>query len=502
MSSNFRLLLLAVCLIVIPMLASAQFKLIQQVPGQSDDDFGTNGHEIIEAANGDTLVFIAKNGEVTNDDFPPTGTSAELRMYRSGYGGLSWSEAVVLDTAIEDNGVQGIGSPHATVLPSGKILLTYGYINDVAPNFSLTHKVLVSTDHGATWSPLQARTTETADLAVSPSGQVVSMDWVDDGAGNLSFHASTYDEGADTWTPRGLIATSDTVCSMTLHVTSNAHWTFYFGDCVFGYGGTNTTYRMVTMDSGANWSDPEELFTADSGFGNWGSVTTAGDGSLTAVYANGPLLSYRMSSDGGATWSDAVDWTGGTEQMGDNTANCNPGQFGPLCAFSGRRGSENPLVLMGVPGKSHDSLLGAAPFIINAGLNDAWFNLDTSGQGILIAVFPALKQMFIAWFTYDTERPPQDVEAMLGEPGHRWLTAQGPFDGDTANLTIFLTQGGVFDSAEPVASTDPAGDGTMTVTFTDCTAGLVSYVITSLGISGEIPIERIAPDNVGLCQTL
>ena len=119
MSSNFRLLLLAVCLIVTPMLASDQFKLIQQVPGQSDDDFGTNGHEIIEAANGDTLVYIANNGEVSYDDFPPTGTSAELRMYRSGYGGLSLSEAVVLDTWFEDNGVQGIGSPHATVSPSG-----------------------------------------------------------------------------------------------------------------------------------------------------------------------------------------------------------------------------------------------------------------------------------------------------------------------------------------------------------------------------------------------
>jgi hypothetical protein len=31
---------------------------------------------------------------------------------------------------------------------------------------------------------------------------------------------------------------------------------------------------------------------------------------------------------------------------------------------------------------------------------------------------------------------------------------------------------------------------------------LVSYEITSLGISGEIPIERIALDNVSLCETL
>ncbi len=148
------------------------------------------------------------------------------------------------------------------------------------------------------------------------------------------------------------------------------------------------------------------------------------------------------------------------------------------------------------------SALSAQAFQINAGLNDAWFNLTTAGQGFLITVFPDRKEVFLAWFTYDTERPPEDVAAMLGEPGHRWLTAQGPYDGDTANLTIFMTEGGVFDAAVPAASTDPAGDGTMTLEFADCTEGLVNYEITSLGISGAIPIQRITQDNVPLCEAL
>ena len=91
---------------------------------------------------------------------------------------------------------------------------------------------------------------------------------------------------------------------------------------------------------------------------------------------------------------------------------------------------------------------------------------------------------------------------MLGEPGHRWLTAQGPYSGDTATLTIYVTEGGVFDKAEPAASNDGIGDGTMTIEFADCSEGLVSYEITSLGISGEIPIQRIAPDNISLCESL
>jgi hypothetical protein len=147
-------------------------------------------------------------------------------------------------------------------------------------------------------------------------------------------------------------------------------------------------------------------------------------------------------------------------------------------------------------------ILAANPFLINAGLIDAWYNPATNGQGFLITVFPERTEMFLAWFTFDTERPPEDVGALLGEPGHRWLTAQGPYIGDIANLTIFVTEGGVFDAAEPAATTDPAGDGTMTIEFADCENGLVSYQIASLGISGEIPIQRITNDNVALCETL
>jgi hypothetical protein len=118
--------------------------------------------------------------------------------------------------------------------------------------------------------------------------------------------------------------------------------------------------------------------------------------------------------------------------------------------------------------------------------NEAWFNPLTSGQGFLISVFPDTRMVFLAWFTFDVERPPEDVTSQLGDPGHRWLTAQGPYQGNTANLTVFVTSGG----------------GTIKLEFADCKNGLVSYEITSLGISGEIPIERIVQDNVALCELL
>jgi hypothetical protein len=139
-------------------------------------------------------------------------------------------------------------------------------------------------------------------------------------------------------------------------------------------------------------------------------------------------------------------------------------------------------------------------FTINPGLNDAWFNPATSGQGFFITVFPDISQMFLAWFTYDTERPDGSVAASLGEPGHRWLTAFGLYDGDTAELEVEITSGGVFDSAVPVPM--QTADGTITVEFADCENGLVSYDIPSVNLQGEIPISRIALDNVPSCQEL
>ena len=140
-------------------------------------------------------------------------------------------------------------------------------------------------------------------------------------------------------------------------------------------------------------------------------------------------------------------------------------------------------------------------FGINAGLNDAWYSPATAGQGFFIMVLPDTQVVFLAWFTYDVERPPDDTPAILGEPGHRWLTAQGPYSGDTATLDLYVSSGGVFDSALPEVG-PPTRVGTMTITWSDCEAGLVTYELTSPARAGEIPIERIVPDNVALCEAL
>lgn len=142
-------------------------------------------------------------------------------------------------------------------------------------------------------------------------------------------------------------------------------------------------------------------------------------------------------------------------------------------------------------------------FVLNAGLNDAWYFPDTSGQGFFITVFPDLNAVSLAWFTYDTELPPLNATANLGDPGHRWITAIGSITGNQVSMNIDITSGGIFDDETDVDHTNPPGsDGTLILTFESCRSGTVQYDIASINRQGIIPIERVANDNIVICEAL
>ncbi|MBT8074814.1 MAG: hypothetical protein HKP21_14030 [Xanthomonadales bacterium] len=141
----------------------------------------------------------------------------------------------------------------------------------------------------------------------------------------------------------------------------------------------------------------------------------------------------------------------------------------------------------------------AATFKINPGLSDAWYNPATSGQGFFITVFPDLNSVSLAWFTYDTEYPPEGASSNLGDPGHRWLVAVGAFSGNTAVLDISVVSGGLFDTRTII---DEQPGGSITLTFNHCNSATVDYDITAINRQGRIPIQRVATDNVPLCEAL
>ena len=142
-------------------------------------------------------------------------------------------------------------------------------------------------------------------------------------------------------------------------------------------------------------------------------------------------------------------------------------------------------------------------FNINPGLNDAWYDPLTDGQGFFITVFPDLGTVSLAWFTYDTALPPIDAVSNLGDPGHRWLTAIGPITDNQVMMNITMTSGGIFDTSTEIERTDPPGsDGTLVLTFDDCNSGTVEYELPTINRQGLIPIRRVADDNIVICEAL
>ena len=138
---------------------------------------------------------------------------------------------------------------------------------------------------------------------------------------------------------------------------------------------------------------------------------------------------------------------------------------------------------------------------INIALNDAWYDPKMPGQGFFVNVFDKAKQsMFVAWFTFDIERPDESISAVFGDAGHRWLTAQGIYHTYTATLDIYNTSGPLF-LANP---DDPLTEayGTMTLRFSDCEKGTIYFDIPGVNRSGEVPIYRLTEDSQRFCEQL
>lgn len=135
---------------------------------------------------------------------------------------------------------------------------------------------------------------------------------------------------------------------------------------------------------------------------------------------------------------------------------------------------------------------------LSPGFNGSWFYPVTSGQGYFLDVFTT--SVFMSWFTYDTTQPGMAVSAVVGDPNHRWLTMQGPITGNSSDMTIFVTFGGLFDDEE---DTDTIAVGLATLTFFNCEEGVLQYAIdTAPTQSGSVPIRRISNANVDLCEVL
>lgn len=148
-----------------------------------------------------------------------------------------------------------------------------------------------------------------------------------------------------------------------------------------------------------------------------------------------------------------------------------------------------------------DEIIAAAlgeNFKINPGLNDAWYQPDTNGQGFFLAVYPEKGTVSLGWFTFDIDLPGQNAIASLGDACQRWLIATGPYDGSQAELVVYNSSGGLFNSTSTEPQLEPIGS--ITLKFENCSFGTVNYDLPKYGVEGEIPIQRVGSDNVASCE--
>ena len=137
---------------------------------------------------------------------------------------------------------------------------------------------------------------------------------------------------------------------------------------------------------------------------------------------------------------------------------------------------------------------------INAGMDGAWFEPATAGQGFFLDVQPDTGPpvgatveassgfAFVAWYTYGADTA----------SGQQWYTAQGSFTDSIAAIDIFETTGGSFDDPR---SPSTVKVGTMNLDFTDCDNVDIMYAFDG-GPSGDIDATRVVPNAGARCSEL
>jgi hypothetical protein len=332
-----------------------------------------------------------------------------------------------------------------------------------------------------------------------------------DGNGIDSGHVRVYHWSGAAWTQLGADINGEAFSDFSgwsVSLSSDGNRLAVGAPFNVGSNGYDSGHVRVYQWSGVAWTQLGADIDGEAAYDNFGStVSLASNGNRLAVGA--PVNSGSNGIDSGQVrvfqWSDGT-WTQlGTDIEGEAAYD----NFGSAVSLASN-GNRLAIGASGNDGNGFDSghvrifdVSMFNTFSLNAGLNDAWYYPITDGQGFFITVFPDLGLVSLAWFTYDTELPAEDAQANLGDAGHRWLTALGPIDGDQAVMNITMTSGGIFDTPGGVERTYPPGsDGTITLTFDSCSSGTVEYDIPSIGRQGIIPIQRIANDNIIICEAL
>ena len=139
-------------------------------------------------------------------------------------------------------------------------------------------------------------------------------------------------------------------------------------------------------------------------------------------------------------------------------------------------------------GLCHQSL---AQIEINPGLNGSWVITETTGQGLMIDVITPQNLVFVGWFTFAPVASNDQGSDNSSFVDHRWMTAQGPYNGHVAELDIIKTSGGLFNQNLDVVNQTI---GRATISFEDCNRAVLSYSFDDENLSATVALKRFSND--------
>lgn len=121
----------------------------------------------------------------------------------------------------------------------------------------------------------------------------------------------------------------------------------------------------------------------------------------------------------------------------------------------------------------------AQEFSVRGGITGNWYDPAQSGHGVQIEVIDHSRAV-VAWYTYD------DAGNLV------WLFGTGTIDGDTINVALQIFSGGMFPPAFDPAMVDMEYWGDVSLTFSDCETGLMTWTTSYAGFSsGSMSLTRL-----------
>lgn len=268
-------------------------------------------------------------------------------------------------------------------------------------------------------------------------------------------------------------------------------------------GLTGSWANLQTLGQGVEMDVERDFYGSGVGlfFGGWFTYDTSAAGGVRWYTIQGQVhdgevaatLPIYLTQDGAFGSAQATT----TTVVGQATLGFSDCMHGTLqyrfSAGSGRSGSM-PLTRMlanvdCTPAGETDS--AGSAYLLSGG----WADLGNSGQGLVFDRNPQQQVLFAGWYTFAANAS-QDA----GGAGQRWYTLQAvptPSASVIADIGIYATSGGVFDSATPVTTVQV---GTARLDYHSCNSATLAWSFSSgenAGRSGTLELVRLGATPVG-----